>query len=120
MHEVPILTLRFGDADLYGFLERFQAMRCDGVRSYDLPTEVFGPFARQSATAECVADPLVRAFRGSPSYGDTITLIDVAELIPRFTPEQLDGLEAAIRDNHEVRDYGRVDRLTRLIARHRG
>jgi hypothetical protein len=117
---VPILTLRFGDAERYGFLERYQALRGDGVHSYELPSEVFRSFARQSATADRIAESVALAFRASPSYGDTSTLIDVAELVPRFAPEQLDALEVAIRENHEVREYGRVDRLTRLIARHRG
>jgi hypothetical protein len=117
--EVPILTLRFDETDPYGYLERFQAMRGDGFRSNELPNEVFRSLARQTATSERVAESVVHAFQASPSYGDTSTLIDVAEVVPRFSPEQLDGLEVAIHENHEVRDYGRVDRLVRLISRHR-
>lgn len=115
---VPILTVRFG-AELHGFLERFQALNGEAVKELDLPNRIFHAFAAQPATGGRVADSLVLAFRRSPSFGDTSTLIDVAQSIPQFTAEQLDVLERAARDNHEVRDYGRIDRLHWLISHHR-
>lgn len=54
-------------AELYGFLEGFQALRGDGVPSHELPREVFRSFARQSATADRIAESLALAFRASPS-----------------------------------------------------
>jgi hypothetical protein len=104
---VPILTVRF-EAELHGFLERYQALNGQTVKDLDLPNRIIESFAAQPTTARRLADSVVLAFRRSPSFGDTSTLIDVAGLIPRFTAEQLDGLERAARENHEVRDYGRV------------
>jgi hypothetical protein len=115
---VPILTVRFG-AELHGFLERYQALNGETVKESELPDRVFGAFAAQIATRDRVADSLVLAFRRSPSFGTTSSLIDLARHVPRFTAEQLDGLEHAARENHEVRDYARVDRLHRLIEQHR-
>lgn len=116
----PILTVRFEGTRLHGYLERFQALDGETISDTDLPHVLCRAFATSSSTADRLAESVAAAFSVSPSFGDTRMLIDVADLVPRFRPEHLDRMEAAARDNHEVRDYGYVARLTRLIARHRG
>jgi len=103
----------------YGFVARFQAVRAEKRPMLDVAKLVLKGIALNPLAAARMAECVVACLERSTSYSDTRNLIEAAELIMAFTPEQLEGLESAIRENDQVGGYGKVGRLVRLITEHR-
>jgi hypothetical protein len=101
---VPILPISIGVLP-YGFMGKLQAARCGpDETNWKVAEKVIQWLIRVPSTQTALAEGLVTAFERASSYSDTRWIYGALSGMPAFTPIQLKRLEAATKDNSQVRD----------------
>jgi hypothetical protein len=119
---VPALPLIFA-LDPYGFLDRYQGARCQGMNAVQIAELVVRWLKGTPSTASSFADGLVAALENAHSFDHVRRIFPLIEGLPSLSPDQLRRLEAAAHNNVNVQK-GEVDwepapaRIRTLVARH--
>jgi TIR domain len=101
---VPVLPIAIDEMP-YGFMGKLQAVRClPNESSSEVAQKVLQWLERVPAAKIAMTEGLVTVFEQSSSYNETRRLYRLLVDTPTFTSAQLQRLEAAIKENHQVRD----------------
>lgn len=99
----PLLPLSF-DQQPYGFMGKYQSLRCAGQSGWLIGDAVAKWLVKVPTLHSGLAESLSHAFRNSPSWDFTRSLVPLLEEVASFTEDQLARIEEAARDNVDVRD----------------
>ena len=117
---VLIVPIKLG-VDPYGFISRYQAFAGQGRTPDDIATALFHLLIDHPLTASEMATSVVNYFVESISFSETRRRVAMVDRIKVWTPELLQRIEAAARDNVDVRDcWGMPERIRALVRRHSG
>lgn len=114
---VPILTVRLGQ-DPYGFLGRFQALKCQVESSQLLASEVFSVLANNKITMARVSSSLVQKFEWSGNFAEAKSNIDLLEKVKYWDETLSARCREAVRINSQVAEsWGVPEKMEAIIRR---
>ena len=117
---VLIVPIKF-DVDPYGFIARYQAFSGFGKNPEEIATALFDIFIDHPLTASEMATAVVNYFAASDSFNETRRRVTMVDRIKAWTPELLQRIETAARENVDIREcWGMPDRIRALVTRHSG
>jgi hypothetical protein len=117
---VLIVPIKF-EVDPYGFVARYQAFSGHGKEPGQIATALFDILFDNPLTATEMAGAVVNDFAASPSYAETRRRISTVERIKSWTPELLQRLEVAARENSQISECTNMpNRIQALVRRHSG
>ena len=119
--QVPVIPIRLG-TDPYGFVGKYQAVAGAGKIAKILTKEVYDLLWRNSSVTIRLTESLIARFEASESYDQANTLMQIIEKrITSASPEMIERIEKAPRNNSQVRDAFEVQaKLSQTIRRLRG
>jgi hypothetical protein len=118
--QVLIIPIKLG-LDPYGFVSRYQAFAGQGKTPDEIGNALFDILLDHPLTASEMAISVVNYFAASNSFNETRRRVVMVDRIKVWTPELLQRIETAARDNIEIRDcWGMPDRIRALVTRHSG
>ncbi len=103
----------------YGFVAKHQGLPGRLDQPEALATAIINVLLRRSETASRMRQALSSALLSSPSYATTKKLTLLVASTEGFTPDQLEAMAKAIRENNQVSDYRGVAALQRYVEKHR-
>jgi hypothetical protein len=100
---IPILIIAIDEMP-YGFMSKFQALKADKLHAASFAPKITEWLISTPTAQEPMTNGLVTAFEDSGSYDRTRRLITLLQMMPRFTPAQLDRLDKASKTNPQIYD----------------
>lgn len=99
---LPILTVRLGDDDPYGFLAREQAIQGRNVPPKELARAIFQVFARNKRTRRRVAELLVYRFTSSFSFQNAKENFELLKDASYWDEQLSKSVASAVKQNSQV------------------
>jgi TIR domain len=117
---VLIVPIKLG-VDPYGFVARYQAFTGQGKTAEEIAGALVDILFVHELTAREMAAAVVNYFAASNSYEATRSRVALLDRITAWTPELLQRVETAARENSQIREcYYMPERIRALVRRHSG
>ncbi|MDT0263197.1 toll/interleukin-1 receptor domain-containing protein [Jatrophihabitans lederbergiae] len=100
---IPVLPLNI-DLNPYGFMGKLQAELCAGMAAPQIGDKIVQWLIRTPSAQAAMTDGLVKAFEGVYSYDRAREVYGKLIQLRSYTPAQLQRLDAATRNNDQVKD----------------
>lgn len=116
---VLMIPVRLPDTP-YGFMGAHQGLPGRLDQPARLAASIARLLVRSPSTQPLMTEALVGALENANSYANAKTVVGLIEDVPGFSNDQLDRLQAALRDNDQVAGtWGASDRIEGVVARQR-
>jgi hypothetical protein len=115
-----ILPIRYG-ADPHGFIGKYQGYTLKkGQKINTVAREIVSILSRHPETSRRIASALVCKLENSGSFNTSTTTLELLEKCPVISEEELVRIEAASKDNRQVREaFGVIGGIASLARKHR-
>lgn len=107
------------ELDPYGFISKYQALQGKKKEPSELADEIFDILLSHDLTSSKMAESIVRQFENSDSFLEAKSNIELLEKIKRWTPQLLNKIEVATKDNSQIKySFGVQARVNQLIKKY--
>lgn len=114
---IPIVPLNAGLAP-YGFIGKYQALQVEGRQPTDVSREIVELLAEKPQIAFKISSALVERLTQSSSWAESKELMSLIEKCDQFSPDVLDKLRVASKNNLQVsKAWGVPQRIKGVIEK---
>lgn len=107
------------ELDPYGFISKYQALQGRKKKASELADDIFDILLTHDLTSSKMGESLVIQFENSDTFLEAKSNIELLEKIKRWTPQLLNRIEVATKDNSQVKQsFGVPARVTQLIKKY--
>jgi hypothetical protein len=118
----PVLPVMMSENAPYGFLGKYQAIKCGGQLPYQVAGNILKAFFENPAAQPALADAQMAALCESPNFETSNTIAkrlrDDLPIPIDWTPERLDCLETALGNPQVSNAYDAKPWITAVLASH--